>query len=216
MRVILISAVTICGRISPAGHGSILDRRRLEAARSETGASLMGASTLRTEDPEMRCMDGQLPEKRVRAVITGSGQIPFTDRKLFNKGPRPVVFTSREGSEDLSKQLAGRATVLPLEPGPQGLTIASAIKKLAEQGAESVLIEGGGRLNYAALAEGVVDEIYLTIMPSVSGERTGTSLVDGPELLGQPFLPLEMFSCEPVSSGEVFLHYGIKRDLMNN
>jgi len=211
LRVILISAVTICGRISPAGHGSILDRRRLEAARSETGASLMGAATLRTEDPEMRCMDGQLPEKRIRAVITGSGQIPFTDRKLFNKGPRPVVFTSRERSEDLSKQLADRATVLPLAPGPQGLSVASALEKLAALGAESVLIEGGGRLNYAALAEGVVDEIYLTIMPSVLGEKKAASLADGPESLGQPFLPLEMLSCEPVSSGEVFLHYRVKR-----
>ena len=212
MRVILISAVTICGRISPAGHGSILDRRRLEAARSETGASLMGASTLRTEDPEMRCMDGQLPEKRIRAVITESGRIPFTDRKLFNKGPRPVVFTSKERLKDLSKQLDGRATVLPLEPGPQLLPVASAIEKLAGLGAESVLIEGGGRLNYAALAEGVVDEIYLTIMPSVSGEKTAASLADGPELLGKPFLPLEMLSCDPVSSGEVFLHYRVKRD----
>jgi len=211
LRVIVISAATICGRISPAGHGSILDRRRLEAARSETGASLMGAATLRTEDPEMRCMDGQLPEKRIRAVITGSGQIPFTDRKLFNKGPRPVVFTSRERSEDLSKQLADRATVLPLAPGPQGLSVASALEKLAALGAESVLIEGGGRLNYAALAEGVVDEIYLTIMPSVLGEKKAASLADGPESLGQPFLPLEMLSCEPVSSGEVFLHYRVKR-----
>ncbi|MBW2163236.1 MAG: dihydrofolate reductase family protein [Deltaproteobacteria bacterium] len=31
-------------------------------------------------------------------------------------------------------------------------------------GARTVLIEGGAMLNYAALSEGVVDEIYLTIV----------------------------------------------------
>ena len=212
MRVVLISAITICGRISPAGQGSVLDRRRLESARSETGASLIGASTLRTEDPEMRCMDGILPENRVRAVITGSGQIPVDDRKLFIKGPKPIVFTSKEMSDGISGKLAERAKVIALASGPRGLSVAAAIEKLAELGAESVLIEGGGSLNYAALSEGIVDEIYLTIMPSVSGEKAGTSLADGSKLLGQPFLSLEILSCEPVSSGEIFLHYRIKRD----
>jgi len=212
LRVVLISAATICGRISPPGHGSILDRRRLESARSETGASLMGAGTLRIDDPEMRCMDGELPEMRIRAVITGSGQIPVADRKLFIKGPRPVVFTSQAMSESLSQQLAGRAMVLPLASGIHGLSVAAAIEQLGELGADSVLIEGGGRLNYAALAEGIVDEIYLTIMPFVSGNKEGTALAEGPEFLGQPFLPLEMLSSEAVSSGEVFLHYRVKRD----
>ncbi|MBE9520595.1 MAG: RibD family protein, partial [Proteobacteria bacterium] len=176
MRVVLISATTICGRISPAGQGSVLDRRRLESARSDTGASLIGASTLRIEDPEMRCMGGMLPENRVRAVITGSGQIPVNDRKLFNKGPKPIIFTSKKMSDGISRKFAERAKVIPLASGPQGLSIAAAIEKLGEMGAESVLIEGGGRHNYAALAEGIVDEIYLTIMPSVSGEKAGTSL----------------------------------------
>ncbi len=212
MRVVLISATTICGRISPAGQGSVLDRRRLESARSDTGASLIGASTLRAEDPEMRCMDGMLPENRVRAVITGFGQIPVNDRKLFNKGPKPIIFTSKKMSDGISRKFAERAKVIPVASGPQGLSIAAAIEKLGEMGAESVLIEGGGRLNYAALAEGIVDEIYLTIMPSVSGEKAGTSLADGSKLLGQPFLSLAILSCEPVSSGEIFLHYRIKRD----
>jgi diaminohydroxyphosphoribosylaminopyrimidine deaminase/5-amino-6-(5-phosphoribosylamino)uracil reductase len=169
----------------------------------------MGAGTLRTENPEMRCKDGQLPEKRIRSIISGSGRIPVTDRKLFSKGPQPVIFTSQTRAEVLSQELDGQAIVLPLPSGPQGLSVAAAIEQLGELGAESVLIEGGGRLNYAALAEGLVDEIYLTIMPAVSGEKAGISLADGPELLGQPFLPLEMLSCEPVSSGELFLHYRV-------
>ena len=170
----------------------------------------MGAGTLRAEDPEMRCTDGKIPEKRVRAVISGSGRIPAAERKLFNKGPRPVVFVNQAMAAEISSLLGEKAIIKTIEPGPGGLSVAAAIERLGEMGAESVLIEGGGRLNYAALAEGIVDEIYLTIMPSVSGEKAGTSLASGSKLLGQPFLPLEMLSCEPVSSGELFLHYRVK------
>jgi riboflavin biosynthesis pyrimidine reductase len=172
----------------------------------------MGASTLRSEDPEMRGMDGHLPDKRIRSIITESGQIPVANRKLFSKGPRPVVFTAEKTAQELTKRLAGCARIEILGPGPQGLSVASAIDKLAQMGVSSVLIEGGGTLNYAALAEDIVDEIYLTVMPYVSGEKKGVSLADGPKLLGQPFLPLDMLSCEQVSTGEVFLHYRVKKD----
>jgi riboflavin biosynthesis pyrimidine reductase len=212
MKVILVGATTICGRISPAGQGSLLDRHMLKAARAETGASLMGAETLRSEDPEMRCANGQIPQERIRAIITGSGNIPAADRKLFNTGPQPVIFCGDNISGPLSSQLAERAKVITLPGGPQDLSISAAIEKLGELGTDSVLIEGGGRLNYAALAEGVVDEILLTIMPYVSGEKNGTSFADGPKLLGHPFLQLEMISFDPVSSGEVFLHYRVIRD----
>ena len=143
--------------------------------------------------------------------MSESGLIPVADRKLFNKGPSPVVFTSQAMSVEISSLLGEKASIKTIGPGPGGLSVTAAIEQLGELGAESVLIEGGGRLNYAALAEGIVDEIYLTIMPAVSGDKAGTSLADGPGLLGHPFLPLEMLSCEPVSSGELFLHFRVKK-----
>ena len=74
---------------------------------------------------------------------------------------------------------------------------------------DALLIEGGAQLNYAALAEGVVDEIFLTVMPYVSGNVNGATFADGPKHLGEPFLELELLSSEPVSTGELFLHYSV-------
>ncbi len=68
----------------------------------------------------------------------------------------------------------------------------------------------GRKTNYAALAEGVVDEILLTIMPFVSGEHNTAAFADGPKHLGDPFLELDLLSSEPVSTGELFLHYRIR------
>ncbi len=212
MKVILVAATTICGRINPVGYGSLLDRRRLEEARDRTGASIMGANTLRTEDPEMRGTNGALPSDRIRAIISYSGAIPVTDKKLFNHGPRPVVFTAEEEYFTLTAKLRDRAEVVSLPKGQYGLSLQAALDFCAARNVESVLIEGGAQLNYAALAEDVVDEILLTVMPFVSGYRDSKTFAEGAAPLGDPFLDLELLSSEQVSTGELFLHYLVKKE----
>lgn len=211
MKVLLVGATTICGRISPAGYGSLLDRRRLEETRDNTGASIMGANTLRTENPEMRGTNGTLSSDRIRAIISRSGFIPVTGKKLFDHGPKPVVFTGEDNISALQDRLKDKARVLSLPEGPHGLSLQAALDIFAGRGVESLLIEGGAQLNYAALAEGVVDEILLTILPFVSGEHGDPAFADGPKYLGDPFLELELLSSEPVSTGELFLRYRIKK-----
>ncbi|MDX1776439.1 MAG: RibD family protein [Desulfobulbales bacterium] len=211
MKVTLVCAATICGRISPVGYGSSLDRRRLEGIRDKTQASIMGANTLRTENPEMRGTKGVLNPERIRSVITGSGVIPVTGKKLFTHGPEPVVFTGEDKFSALEAKLEGRGRVVALPVGPHGLSLAGALDFFAARNVQSVLIEGGARLNYAALAQDVVDEIMLTVMPYVSGDHESNTLAEGPQCLGLPFLKLELLSCEPLATGEVFLHYRLKR-----
>jgi len=211
VKVVLIGATTICGRISPVGYGSLLDRRRLEEARDNAGASMMGANTLRTEDPEMRGTNGTLSPHRIRSIISRSGIIPVAGKKLFRHGPRPIVFTSEDKVLLLQDKLKDKAEVVALPEGPYGLSMQDALNFFAGRGVESLLIEGGAQLNYAALAEGIVDEIILTMMPFVSGDHEGTPFVEGPKYLGAPFLALELISSESVSTGELFLHYRVKK-----
>ena len=211
MKVTLVGATTICGRISPVGHGSLLDRRRLEEIRDKTHASIMGANTLRLENPEMRGTNGTLPPDRIRSIISQSGSIPIEGKKLFNNGPRPVVFTSKENIFAVQGKLKSKAQVISLPEGPGGLSLQAAMDFLAERGVESLLIEGGAQLNYSALAQGLVDEILLTVMPFISGDKNAPAFSDGPKCLGDPFLEFELLSCEPVSTGELFLHYRNKK-----
>lgn len=211
MRVIMIGATTICGRISPAGFGSSLDRALLEKLRDETDAGLMGAGTLRAEDPEMRGSGRAFLPKRLRAIITRSGTIP-SGKKLFTAGPTPLIFTTSARAETLRQELGAAARVIGLPPENNGFSIGAVLAALAGMGATSVLIEGGGGLNYSCLKEGVVHEIYLTIAPFISGDRHAATLAAGNGSLGHPFLPLELLSCESTASGEIFLHYRIKKE----
>ncbi len=209
MKVFLICITTACGRITPGNIGSPKDRRHLEEMRMTTDASLLGAGTLREGDPEMRGTGGIIPKNRIRAVITMSGRIPVEGRRLFQLGPPPVVFTSRDQAPSLGEALGHKARVVSLPEGTHGLSVGAAISDLGRMGARTVLIEGGAMLNYAALSEGVVDEIYLTIAPKLSGEEGAASLADGPRHLGEPFLSLKLLECHTEATGEVFLRYKV-------
>jgi len=208
LKVILICASTVCGRIGPIVKGSAEDRRRLERMRAETDASLMGAGTLRAGNPEMRGPGGEIRADRIRAIITGSGRIPVAGKKIFSQGPQPVIFTKMTEVPRLEQELGGRGRVIGLPAGPAGLSIGDALAELGRLGAESVLIEGGGKLNHAAFCEGVVDELLLTITPYLSGDRAAASLLDGDGPVG---LTMEIITCRVSSrSGEIFLHYRVR------
>ncbi len=214
MKTAIVCVETLCGRITPATMGSSLDRERLESLRVSSGASLIGAGTLRTADPVMACPGGILPSGRIRAVVTGSGHIDPAGKALFSgKGPPPVVFTSCAGALALEKTLGGSASVVAVGgDGKGGVDLSQVIRWLSRRGVERLLIEGGGRLNYSALAQGVVDEIHLTLAPRVLGAGRGLSSFQGGAPLGAPFLELELKECVPVETGEIFLTYMVVKE----
>lgn len=211
MKVFIIAASTACGRIGPNHVGSPIDRIHLENMRARTDASLMGAETLRQGDPEMRGPDGVLSNTRLRAIISASGNIPCSDRKIFSQGPAPVVYTSLAAKDRLARELGDRAIVVGLPPSDNGLSLTAGLADLAARGAGSLLIEGGGRLNYACLAQGLVDEIFLTITPHLSGDTAGPLFVRGGGPLGDPMLSLALLACRPEATGEIFLHYKVNK-----
>ncbi len=212
VKVTIIAASTICGRIGPDLTGSPVDRGFLEKMRATTDASLLGAETLRQGDPEMRGPEGRLFSKRIRAFITQSGDIPVAGRKIFEQGPPPLIFTGEAAAAALRHRLGGLAQVVALPADSVGrLSLVAALAHLEKLGAVSVLVEGGGRLNYACLQQGVVDEILLTLTPKISGDQGAASMCGGPGPLGDPFLSLTLLSCEAAETGEVFLKYRMNK-----
>jgi len=209
MMVFMCMAMTLCGHTAPAGFGSAADRLRLEYLRIRTDASLMGAGTLRQADPEMRGVGGQIPPARIRAIISRSGRIPFTGKKIFSHEPKPVVFTSVRHVTYLQERLAAKGQVVGVGEIANDLDLREVLAELEKRGVRSLLVEGGAILNYSCLRQQIVDEIFLTVTPHISGDRTAPGLADGPEPLGSPFFGLELLSCEAMHTGELFLHYKV-------
>ena len=214
MKISIICASTVCGRIEPTGLGSSHDRKWLEEMRERTGASLLGASSLRHSNPEMRCPQGIIPPDRLRAVISSSGRVRV-QKKIFHHGPPPILFTSDSGASNMDPGLRDLARIVIVPQYEQGgLSLEHVIAYLETRGVKHLLIEGGGRLNYSAIQQGVVHELLLTLAPRLSGAEGTASLVTGPYFLGDPFIELELAECKKDKvTQELFLRYIIKQGL---
>ena len=212
MKVSIIVIETLCGRITPAGFGSKRDRVFLETARENTEASLIGAGSLREGDPEFRIRDGSIPRKRLRAIITNSGDLP-EDRSIFEKGPSPIIFCPKRALTELKERFSKKAHVVSLSKTTDGmLDLEEAFSYLERQGVGSLLIEGGGGLNYHALKQGVVHELLITLSPKLIGSSRQRCMVYGDAPLGSPFMDLELRSFEVLlEAGEIFLRYKVKQ-----
>ena len=205
-KVILSAAVTLCGRIGPMPVAGRADRERLLSLRSRTCASLMGANTLREADPEVAVAGGG-SGGRIRAFVSASGRIPCEGRRIFDQAAPPLLFTMPEKAAALAERLGGRAEVVAARSGPGGLDLAQVVRELFRRGRGDVLIEGGGRLNHSAIAQGVVDEIHLTIAPRICGDPAAPLFMAGHRPVGAPFAEFSLEAVDRSPDGDAFLVY---------
>ncbi len=158
--VIAKAGMSLDGRITrPTGEGPWITS---EAARADamqlrvmTDAIIVGAGTVRADDPALTLRGDRIPEGKTqpwRVVLTRSGDLP-TAAKVFTDDQRERTLVFRDQS------------------------FAAVLRDLAGRGVVTVLIEGGGKVLAEAFSAGLVDEAVVYIAPLVSG--TGLPVVNG-------------------------------------
>ncbi len=200
---------TFGGRSGPISDPG--DRELFHGLRERVDAVMAGTGTLRTErygriarDPERRerrVAEG-LPPEPIACVVSRSGSIPIDIPLFAEPEARIVVFTTRP------LDIAGcAASVEVVELDPAQLTMTTALRHLrAEHGVRLLLCEGGPTVFGALLQEQLVDELFLTISPKLSGGGTGPTITSGPELPELVALDLR-WAVE--LDGTLFLRYSI-------
>jgi diaminohydroxyphosphoribosylaminopyrimidine deaminase/5-amino-6-(5-phosphoribosylamino)uracil reductase len=157
--VIAKAGISLDGRITrPAGEGQWLtgETARADAMelRAECDAIIVGAETVRHDDPALTLRGPDIPaskEQPWRVVLTRSGDLP-ADARIFTDAHKDRTLVMRD---------------LPLE---------EVLKSLAARGVMQVLIEGGGTVLAAAFSERLVDEVVFYTAPLISG--SGRPVVD--------------------------------------
>jgi riboflavin-specific deaminase-like protein len=176
---------TLGGRSGPLGDDG--DRAMFHGLRERVDAVLAGTSTLRVERygrilgkperRERRVMSGRSAEP-LAAVITRSGEIP-TDIPLFNEPEARIVVFSPTAIDVNDR--AAQVELVPLDRGE--LTLTTVMRQLrADHQVHTLLCEGGPTLFGALLQEGLVDELFITIAPTLAGGGHGPTISVGPEL----------------------------------
>jgi riboflavin-specific deaminase-like protein len=163
------------------------DREIFHGLREHVDAILVGTGTLRTErygrmirDPERRqrrAASGLAPDP-IACVFSRSGDIPTSIPLFDDPSSRIVVFTP--SALDTSG-LGAQVEVVRL--GPDELTLTTMMRRLrSAYDVRSLLCEGGPTLFGALLQEDLVDELFISLAPKLTGGGTAPAITSGPEL----------------------------------
>ena len=174
------AAVSLDGKVAAAGGdarwiSSPESRRRVHAMRAAADAVMVGAGTVRRDDPALtvRLVEGRDP---VRVVVTRAARLPADARLLATAREAPTLVLAEQVAPARRRELEARGVEV-LEMGSGGLR--SGLALLAGRGLLEILCEGGPGLAGALLAEGLVDRVVLFVAPLLVG-RGAPDLVAAP------------------------------------
>jgi riboflavin biosynthesis pyrimidine reductase len=179
------------------GLGNETDREIFLDLRTQTDAVMAGTATIGLEGygPLVRSAGRRdrrrqlgLDEVPLAVTATRSMELPVQTPLFQDPGSRIVVLTS---SERPAPPCPGHVVVENV--GPEPLDFVAGMKRLRSgHGVRSLLLEGGPTLLAAMVADGVVDELFLTRSPKLVGSGDEPSIMEGPPLSGP--LDLELLS----------------------
>jgi 5-amino-6-(5-phosphoribosylamino)uracil reductase len=177
---LLSCCVSIDGYIGNVASRLLLsndaDFDRVDAVRASCDAILVGATTIRTDNPrllvrsearrEERTARG-LPESPVKVTVTRRAELDAL-ADFFKVGDtEKIVYCSSPWVSNARDRLGPVATVVDAGESVEMRTLTT---DLAARGVDRLMVEGGGTVHTQFLTEDIVDELHLTVAPVFVGD----------------------------------------------
>ncbi|KAA9107806.1 RibD family protein [Microbacterium rhizomatis] len=159
------------------------DFDRVDQLRAESDAVMVGASTVRRDDPRLLVRSEErrmlrrasgLPSSPMKVTVTCSGDLPPASAFFQVGDGDKLVYCPRSAERRLRGEIGDLATVIPL--GEQ-VTMPAVAHDLAGRGVSRLLIEGGGHVHTQFLVDDLVDDLQLVIAPFFVGESRAPRFV---------------------------------------
>ncbi len=180
--VILSAATSVDGKIATRTGDSKLsskqDKVRLHKLRSKVDAILVGKNTVLQDNPllTVRHAKGKNP---IRIILDSNGVIPKKSKILqtSNKIPTIIVVSKRITRSNFDK--LEKFPVEVIVSGENSVNIGLLLKKLSDKKIKTILVEGGGTVNWEFIKQNLFDELIVTISPFLIGGHDAISFVQG-------------------------------------
>lgn len=188
--VVLKFAMTLDGKIATRTGASKwitgeAARNHVHQLRGRYAGILAGIGTVLADDPMLNCrIDGA--HQPLRIILDSHLRIPMGSRLVRSAKEYPLLIVCNESTRDREEgtnriqklEEAGvKVWTLPEKNGHPDLNVL--MQRLGEEKIDSVLIEGGGTVNEAALKAHIVHHVYAYIAPKIFGGEDAKTPVEG-------------------------------------
>ncbi|WP_097973350.1 dihydrofolate reductase family protein [Streptomyces sp. gb14] len=178
--VILSAAMSVDGYLDDTNPerlllSNALDFDRVDQVRAESDAILIGATTMRQDNPRLlvnsadrraqRVADGK-PEYPLKVTVTRTGDIS-ADLKFWHHGGEKLVITVDDAVGKVRATLGDLADVVSVGPD---LDWGLVLDELGGRGVTRLMVEGGGTIHTQLMASDLADEVHLAIAPLLVGQ----------------------------------------------
>ena len=180
--VILSAAISIDGKIATRKGDSKLsskqDSVRLHKLRSKVDAILVGKNTVLQDDPllTVRYTKGKNP---IRIILDSKGTISKKSKILQTSSEIPTIIAV---SKKISKSNYDKLRKFPVEviiTGKNSVNTKLLLKKLSDKKIKTILVEGGGTVNWEFIKHNLFDELIITLSPFLIGGNDAISFIEG-------------------------------------
>ena len=182
-RVILNAAMSLDGKIATSTGESRLsspeDLRRVHRLRSSVDGIMVGLRTILVDNPKLTVRSHRARKLR-RIIVDSKARTPLDAYVIRTASEIPTIIavTSQAAERRVRALRNAGATLLRCGPGPR-VSLPILLRHLKQVGIRTVLLEGGGQLNWSMLSQGLVDEITVAISPVILGGASAVTLVEG-------------------------------------
>ena len=181
-RVILSTAISIDGKIATKTNDSKLsskdDIQRLHKLRSKVDAILVGKNTVSRDDPllTVRYTKGKNP---IRIILDSKGTIPKKSKILQSSDKIPTIIAVSKKTPKKNLEKLQKFPIEIITVGKDTVNLKLLLKKLSKKKIKTVLVEGGGTVNWEFVKQGLFDEMIITVSPFLIGSKDAVPYLNG-------------------------------------
>lgn len=185
---LLSCSISLDGYLDSASAGRLrlsndADFDRVDAERAASDAILVGAGTIRADDPRLLVRSPQrraervargCPPSPVKVTVTSGGRLDPA-AAFFRVGDgEKLVYCPSPTADVLRRGLGDLATVVD---GGEPVTVRGVAEDLHVRGVQRLMVEGGGSVLTQFLAQDLADELQLVVAPVFVGDSRAQRFV---------------------------------------
>ena len=155
-------------------------RAHVQRLRHELSAIMVGVGTVLADDPMLNCRIPGLTSP-IRIICDTHLRTPLESKVVQTASEIPtIIATCCEDERTVLQYTEKGCRVLNVAKSDDlHLDLKDLMKKIGAEGIDSILLEGGGTINWSALESGIVNRVMAYVAPKLFGGSSAKTPVEG-------------------------------------